>query len=208
MSTRPPVFTWNEDLHFGPPSELVCIQKFLDDAEKLSLRGIFPWLDGATSKDDIYTSITGWRDWQELSDETRASVELDCKCVCIAPSDLLRLTWTPRLDDIKAPLAATLKSQKQGSYLHKTHAAALRDLTSQVAKKGKEREQRIETVDEEIEPLKRAIEQTQLKIWRSLSCLFIYLILQRSNTHSCFQDWSLTRNHIFEQVIYLSKMFW
>ena len=173
--SRPPVFTWNEDLHFGPPSEPVSIQKFLDEAEKLTLSGIFPWLDGATqgtSKDDVYNSITGWEDWKGVSDETRASVEMDCKCVCIAPSDPLKLTWAQRLEDIKSPITATLKSQKHGSYLQKMHAAALGELTTPRTRK---RSETNNLDDGDLEPLKQAIEQTPLKMWRSMSHCFLTL---------------------------------
>jgi hypothetical protein len=86
MSTRPPVFTWSEDLHFGPPSEPVHIRKFLEEAEALSHRGLSPWMDVSIqgpSKDVGDNTIDGWKEWQELSEEARTSVEMVCKCVCI-----------------------------------------------------------------------------------------------------------------------------
>ncbi|KAF8517647.1 snRNA-activating protein of 50kDa MW C terminal-domain-containing protein [Gautieria morchelliformis] len=150
MPTRPPVFTWSEDLHFGPPSEPVHIQKFIDEAEQLSRRGLSPWLDvgtQSTSGNDAYDAITGWKDWKELSDQARVSVEADCK-----------------LDDIKSPPNAVLRSQGQASYLQRTHAAALGDITAPETKKGKDKKPANETG---LEPLKRAIEETPLKMWRS-----------------------------------------
>ena len=86
MSTRPPAFTWNEELHFGPPSYPIHIQQFLDEAEKLADRGLTPWLDAGTqdiSEDVVHRIINGWDDWKKLSEEARASVEMDCKCVCV-----------------------------------------------------------------------------------------------------------------------------
>lgn len=83
MSTRPPVFTWSEELHFGPPSEPVHIQKFLDEAELLSCSGHSPWLDTNIEGTSSCDAIHGWKEWQELSEEARTSVESECKCVCI-----------------------------------------------------------------------------------------------------------------------------
>lgn len=84
MSSRPPVFTWNEELHFGPPSEPINIQTFVDQAQDLHSRGQSPWLDFScteTGDADTCDVITGWQEGQALPDAARVSIERECKSV-------------------------------------------------------------------------------------------------------------------------------
>ncbi|KAF8520437.1 snRNA-activating protein of 50kDa MW C terminal-domain-containing protein [Hysterangium stoloniferum] len=114
MSTRPPVFTWNEDLHFGPPSEMIDVQKFLDEAARLERSGLWPWLDfdsQGVTKDDALDKLSGWKLWREASEDMKASVEDDCN-----------------LDDLKSSLFETVISQKKFSYIQKLHASAAVEL--------------------------------------------------------------------------------
>ncbi|KAF8578710.1 hypothetical protein K439DRAFT_1663597 [Ramaria rubella] len=140
MSVRPPVFTWNEELHFGPPSEPIHIQSFLEDASKLRLRGRSPWF----SKDGCDTIPS----WQTLPQDTKTPIEMDCN-----------------LDVIKSSLMEILASQKHVSFLRRTQATSIEDLSisqSLGRKKGKSKKP---TDDTELQPLKRTIEQTPLKMW-------------------------------------------
>jgi uncharacterized protein (DUF362 family) len=76
------------------------------------------------------------------------------------------LKWTISLDDIKSSLDAVLRSPKQASHLQGTHATAVADVAASVTKKGKGKKHAGETP---LDLLKRAIEETPLKMWRSVS---------------------------------------
>ncbi|KIJ49625.1 hypothetical protein M422DRAFT_246699 [Sphaerobolus stellatus SS14] len=150
-SGRPPVNTWDEELHFGPASEPINLQEFYDQTLKLQEKGLWPWLDyesQGTSKVDAYKAIEGWNELEGLSNEAQLSLIQSCD-----------------VTDVATPLSVILASGKIVSFLENSHAQAVAEITGDVPigkKKGKTKEI---LVDEEIEPLRKAIEQTSLKMW-------------------------------------------
>jgi len=82
---RPPVFTWNDELHYGPPSELINLQKFHDRAQELQEKGSWPWLDyesqGTSKTAACQDAIKAWKDLQGLSPEDTVALVEGCECV-------------------------------------------------------------------------------------------------------------------------------
>jgi len=80
---RPPVFTWNDELHYGPPSELINLQKFYDRALELQAKGHWPWLDyesQGTPKSTACNAIEGWKELESLDPEAIVALVEGCEC--------------------------------------------------------------------------------------------------------------------------------
>ena len=93
-----------------------------------------------------------------------------CLCRIVRP---LEAKWNLRLDVIKDPLVAIMKSPKHVSYLEKFHTAAAGEYVPGT-KKGKDLMPFDETP---LDSLKQAIEQTPLKMWRFVVLRLISIVI-------------------------------
>jgi hypothetical protein len=65
---------------------MIDVQQFLDEAAGLERNGLWPWFDFESqgmSKDDALLKLSGWESWKETSEDIKASVKDDCKCVML-----------------------------------------------------------------------------------------------------------------------------
>ncbi|GJJ06337.1 hypothetical protein Clacol_000528 [Clathrus columnatus] len=142
MTCRPPVFTWNEELHFGPSSEIIPIVEFQDEAENLAKRSLCPWLENRdTPESDSYEGIAVWKEWEELPQENKMVVQAECS-----------------LDDLKAELNEICCSQTSFAYLQRRHSSMVASLNDDPNK--------VRSIPSNAEPWKHAIENVPLKMWK------------------------------------------
>lgn len=75
MTSRPPVFTWNEELHFGPSSDSIPIAEFLEEAESLNERGSCQLESPLQST--AYEKIPAWKEWEQQ--ENKTAIQEECR---------------------------------------------------------------------------------------------------------------------------------
>lgn len=152
MPTRIPSLSWTEELHFGPPSDLINLQEFHDHAIKLQETGRWPWFDFSsqgTLISDACKAVHGWEELNNESDDRKRSILEDCDTM-----------------DIAAPLSGILTSSKLVSLIESILTQSIVDI-SPAAKSLKKKSKAKEIAeDTETETLQSAIDNTQLKMWR------------------------------------------
>lgn len=78
MTSRPPVFTWNEELHFGPSSDPISVAEFLKEAEDLNERGSCPWLENQGPLQKLaYDNMVVWKEWEQQ--ENKTAIQDECR---------------------------------------------------------------------------------------------------------------------------------